>query len=81
VELWGIVKNVYTHVNEKYMTAKERIECQLNSTALDKIHQSSKREVYDQVSSIDSAKELWEKLLLKFDGTSAMQKTKYEATK
>jgi hypothetical protein len=54
------------------MTAKERIECQLNSTALDKIRQSLKREVYDQVSSIESAKELWEKLSVKFDGTSEM---------
>jgi hypothetical protein len=40
-----------------------------------------KREVYDQVSSIESAKELWEKLSVKFDGTSTMQKTKYEAAK
>jgi hypothetical protein len=59
VELWGIIENGYTPVNEKYMIAKERIECQLNSTALDKIHQSLKREVYDQVSIIESAKELW----------------------
>jgi hypothetical protein len=69
VELWGIVENGYTPVDEKDMPPKERIDCQLNSTALDKIRQSLKREVYDQVSSIESAKELWEK---KFDGTSAM---------
>jgi hypothetical protein len=63
------------------MTPKERIDCQLNSTALDKIRQSLKHEVYDQVSSIESAKELWEKLSVKFKGTSAMQKTKYGAAK
>jgi hypothetical protein len=79
VELWGIVENGFTPVDEKHMTPKERIDCQLNSTALDKIRQSLKREVYDQVSSIESARELWEKLSVKFDGTSAMQKTKYEA--
>jgi hypothetical protein len=81
VELWGVVENGFTPVDEKHMTPKERIDCQLNSTALDKIRQSLKREVYDQVSSIESAKELWEKLSIKFDGTSAMQKTKYEAAK
>jgi hypothetical protein len=32
VELWGIVKNGYTPVDEKHMTPKERIDCQLNST-------------------------------------------------
>jgi hypothetical protein len=58
VELWGIVENGYTSVDEKCMTAKDRIECQLNSTALYKIHQILKRELYDQVSSIESAKEL-----------------------
>jgi hypothetical protein len=58
VELWGIVENGFTPVDEKHMTCKERIDCQLNSTGLDKIHQSLKREVYDQVSSIESAKEL-----------------------
>jgi hypothetical protein len=81
VELWGIVENGYTPIEEKHMTPKERIDCQLNSTTLEKIRQSLKREVYDQVSRIESAKELWEKLSVKFDGTSAMQKTKYEATK
>jgi hypothetical protein len=81
VELWGVVENGFPPVDEKYMTPKERIDCQLNSTALDKIHQSLKCEVYDQVSSIESTKELWEKLSVKFDGTSAMQKTKYEAVK
>jgi hypothetical protein len=54
------------------MTPKERIDCQLNSTALDKIRQSLKPKVYDQVSSIESAKELWEKLSVKFDGMSAL---------
>jgi hypothetical protein len=81
VELWGIVEHGFTPVDEKCMTPKEQIECQLNSTTLDKIHQSLKHEVYDQVSSIESTKELWEKLSVKFDGTLAMQKTKYEATK
>jgi hypothetical protein len=81
VELWGVVENGFTPVDEKHMTPKERIDYQLNSTALDKIRQSLKREVYDQVSSIESTKELWEKLSVKFDGTSAMQKTKYEAAK
>jgi hypothetical protein len=40
-----------------------------------------KRETYDQVSSIEFAKKLWEKLSVMFDGTSVMQKTKYEAAK
>jgi hypothetical protein len=81
VELWGVVENGFTPIDEKHLTPKERIDFQLNSTALDKIRQSLKREVYDQVSSIESAKELWEKLSVNFDGTSAMQKTKYEAAK
>jgi hypothetical protein len=81
VELWGIVKNGFTPVDEKHMMPNERIDCQFHSTALDKIHQNLKRELYDQVSSIKSAEELWEKLSVKFDGTSAMQKTKYKVAK
>jgi hypothetical protein len=81
LELWGTVENGFTPVDEKSMTPKEQIECQLHSTALYKIHQSLKRKVYDQVSSIEFAKDLWEKLSVKFDGTSAMQDTKYEAAK
>jgi hypothetical protein len=36
VELWGIVENGFMAVDEKCMTPKEQIECQLKSTALDK---------------------------------------------
>jgi hypothetical protein len=81
VELWDIVENSYTLSGEKYLTPVEKVECQLNSTALDKIRQSLKRGVYDQVASIESAKELWEKLSIMFEGTSAMQKSKYEDAK
>jgi hypothetical protein len=81
VELWGIIENGFMAVDEKCMIPKEQIECQLNSTALDKIRQSLKHETYDQVSSIESAKDLWENLSVMFDGTSAMQKAKYEAAK
>jgi hypothetical protein len=68
-------------VDENCMTPKEPIECQLKSTTLEKIRQSLKHETYDQDSSIEFAKDLWEKLSVMFDGTSAMQKTKYEAAK
>jgi hypothetical protein len=81
VELWGIIENGFMDVDEKCMIPKERIECQLNSTSLDKIRQSLKHKTYDQVSSIESAKDLWEKLSVMFAGTSAMQKAKYEAAK
>jgi hypothetical protein len=40
LELWGIVENGLMPVDEKSMTPKERIESQLNSTALDKIRQN-----------------------------------------
>jgi hypothetical protein len=81
VELWGIVENGFMAMDENCKTPKEKIECQLNSTALEKICKSLKHETYDQVSSIEFAKDLWEKLSVMFDGTSAMQKTKYEAAK
>jgi hypothetical protein len=75
MELWGIIEDGFMPVDEKSMTPKERIECQLNSAALDKIHQSLKRKVYDQVSSIESAKFLWENLSVKFDVTPSMCRT------
>jgi hypothetical protein len=54
---------------------------QLNSTALDKIRQSLKRDTYDQVVNIESAKELWDKLTVLFEGTTTIQRQRYEAAK
>jgi hypothetical protein len=74
VELWGVVENGYEPVDERNMSPVEKINCQLNSTALDKIRQSLKRDTYDQVVNIESAKELWEKLTILFEGTTAIQR-------
>jgi hypothetical protein len=81
VELWGVVENGYEPVDERSMSPVEKINCQLNSTALQKIHQSLMRDTYDQVSNIESAKELWEKLSVLFEGTTAIQRQRYEAAK
>jgi hypothetical protein len=63
------------------MSPVEKINCQLNSTALQKIHQSLMRDTYDQVSNIESTKELWGKLSVLFEGTTAIQRQRYEAAK
>jgi hypothetical protein len=54
-ELWGVVENGYEPVDERNMSLVENINCQLNSTTLDKILQSLKRDTYDQVVNIESA--------------------------
>jgi hypothetical protein len=49
MELWRVVEDGYEPVNERNMSPVEKINCQLNSTALDKICQSLKWDTYDQV--------------------------------
>jgi hypothetical protein len=61
------------------MSPVEKINSQLNSTALDKIRQNLKRDTYDQVDNIESAKELWDKLTILFEGTTTIQRQRYEA--
>ena len=70
-----------TIVDEKNMSPIEKINCQLNSTALDKIHQTLKWDIYDQVVNIESAKKLWDMLSVLFEGTTAIQRQRYEAAK
>jgi hypothetical protein len=81
VELWRVVEDGYEPVNERNMSPVEKINCQLNSTALDKIRQSLKRDTYDQVVNIEFAKELWDKLTILFEGTTTIQRQRYEASK
>jgi hypothetical protein len=59
----------------------EKINYQLKSTALEKIRHSLKRDTYDQVVNIESAKELWEKLHILFDGTTAIQRQRCEVAR
>ena len=73
VELWGVVENGYEPVDEKNMSPVEKINFQLNSTALDKIRQTFKRDIYDQVVNIESAKQIWDKLSVLFEGTTTIQ--------
>ena len=81
VELWGIVEHGFVAVDERNMSPQDKIDCQLNSTAIDKIRSCLRREVYDQVINIESAKDLWAKLALLHEGTTSIQKSKYEAAK
>jgi hypothetical protein len=69
-----VVENGYEPVHERNMSPVDKINYQLNSTALDKICQNLKRDTYDKVVNIEFVKELWEKLSVLFEGTTAYQR-------
>jgi hypothetical protein len=74
VKLWGVVENGFHVIDERNMSPQEKVNCQLNSPATDKIHQSLKHEIYDQVVDMESTKELWDKLTTMFEGTMRIDK-------
>ena len=71
----------YKHVDANNLTPRERVSRQLNSTARDKIRAALPIPLYNQVHRIESAKDLWDKIIILQEGTSLIQRTNYECAK
>ena len=80
-ELWEVVVQGYSPVDPTNLTGREYYDRQLNATAYDKIRSVVHRALHDQVSNLESAKELWERIVVLQEGTNLIQKAKYEAVK
>ena len=66
--------NGYNPVNPNNLTGREFYDRQLNATAHDKIRSAVHRALHDQVSNLESAKELWERIVVLEEGTNLIQK-------
>ena len=76
-ELWEVVVQGYSPVDPTNLTGREFYDRQLNATARDKIRSAVHRALHDQVSNLESAKELWERIVVLQEGTNLIQKAKY----
>ena len=63
------------------LTSTEFYNRQLNASACDKIRSGIHRKLLDQVNDIDSAKELWDRIVVLQEGTNLIQKSLYESAK
>ena len=81
VELWEIVSKGFYPQDPSNLTLGEYYDRQLNATACDKIRSVIHRTLHDQVSDIPTAKDLWDRIFILQEGTSLIQKSKYEASK
>jgi hypothetical protein len=63
------------------LTSTEFYNRQLNASACDKIRSGINRKLLDQVNGIDSAKELWDRIVVLQEGTNLIQKSLYESAK
>ena len=80
-ELWDIVEQGYLPEDPSSLSPHERVLRQLNSTARDKISVALPKGLYNQVHRIESAKDLWDRIIILQEGTSLTQKTNYECAK
>ena len=80
-DLWDVVEFGYKPVDLSSLTPRECVSHQLNSTARDKIRHALPRSLCDQVHRIDSAKDLWDGILILPEGTSLIQRTNYDCAK
>ena len=81
IELWEIVCTGFHPHDPNNLTTGEYYNRQLNATACDKIRSAIHRTLHDQVSDIPTAKDLWDRIVILQEGTSLIQKSKYEAAK
>ena len=80
-ELWEVVVRGYNPVDPTNLTSREYYDRQLNATARDKIRSAVHRSLHDQVCNLESAKELWDRIVILQEGTNLIQKSKYESAK
>ncbi|KAK1632945.1 hypothetical protein QYE76_007260 [Lolium multiflorum] len=82
VELWEIIVHGYREPHDPIrLTSTEFYNRQLNASARDKIRSGINRKLLDQVNDIDSAKELWDRIIVLQEGTNLIQSALYETAK
>ncbi|KAK1667802.1 hypothetical protein QYE76_055961 [Lolium multiflorum] len=82
VELWEIIIDGYRKPQDPiWLTSTEFYNRQLNASARDKIRSGINRKLLDQVNDIDSAKELWDRIVVLQEGTNLIQAALYESAK
>ncbi|KAK1650395.1 hypothetical protein QYE76_068200 [Lolium multiflorum] len=82
VELWEIIVDGYRKPQDPArLTSTEFYNRQLNASARDKIRSGINRKLLDQVNDIDSAKELWDRIVVLQEGTDLIQSALYESAK
>ena len=81
VELWEVVKRGFEPEDPLALTPQERVDRQLNATAAHMIKKGLSPSIYDQVLLIKNAKELWERLAVMHEGTTSIQRSKYQMLK
>ena len=82
MELWEIVADGYMKPKHPTnLTSTEFYNRQLNASACDKIRSGIHRKLLEQVNDIDSAKELWDRIVVLQEGTNLIQKSLYESAK
>ncbi|KAK1650391.1 hypothetical protein QYE76_068196 [Lolium multiflorum] len=82
VELWEIIVNGYRKPQYPLkLTSIEFYNRQLNASACAKIRSGINRKLLDQVNDIDSAKELWDRIVVLQEGTNLIQAALYESAK
>ncbi|KAK1694588.1 hypothetical protein QYE76_011285 [Lolium multiflorum] len=82
VELWEIIVDGYRKPKDPArLTSTEFYNRQLNASARDKIRSGINRKLLDQVNDINSAKELWDRIVVLQEGTDLIQSALYESAK
>ena len=82
VELWEIIVEGLKKPNDpSHLSSREFYDRQLNASARDKIRSAIHRKLLDQVNDIDSAKVLWDRIVVLQEGTNLIQKSFYETAK
>ncbi|KAK1603368.1 hypothetical protein QYE76_018734 [Lolium multiflorum] len=82
VELWEIIVHGYREPQDPIrLTSTEFYNHQLNASARDKIRSGINRKLLDQVNDIESAKELWDRIVVLQEGTDLIQSVLYETAK
>ncbi|XP_010468452.1 PREDICTED: uncharacterized protein LOC104748523 [Camelina sativa] len=90
MEAWFAVEDGWSHPTEKNekgdlvlkhrkkWTAEEKAESKHNSQALSVIFKSLPRDIFNQVQGCDAAKEAWDILVVTFEGTSRVKRTRLD---
>jgi hypothetical protein len=79
--LWEVVVQGYKPLDPNDLSPRDKYNRQLNASAWDKIRKGIHRELHDQVKNIESAKNLWERIIILQEGTSLIQKSNYKDAK
>ncbi|XP_010513200.1 PREDICTED: uncharacterized protein LOC104789161 [Camelina sativa] len=90
MEAWFAVEDGWSHPTEKNeegemvpkhrkkWTVKEKAESKHNSQALSVIFKSLPRAIFNQVQGCEAAKEAWDILVVMFEGTSRVKRTRLD---